>query len=348
MVSRRGFSLWELFAVVVVVSLFCMFLFVVYLPAQGHSGSSPNVVAQANLRSFNTGAANYASDNGELIAGFSWSVGSEYVDLGTGESVNPETTGEAWGRQAQNILQRATGRISDEDRMLFTDSVSVLARYQHLPLLDYLTDVQPEPIAASPFDRSLQDWQGDPLSYREGGSGMPNADGIPEEPGWERAGVWGEEAVVQLWPFASSYQVVATAWLDDEDPAYEPRMESPFGMRRLGEVDAALGGRKLHEVAHPDGKVFMYEEFDRFTDPDGVFVGYDDAMVNMAFFDGSVRQYRAGDGTSARDVGDPGRVWRQAYVPMDGFPEPEGGLGEMRLLDLRFRWTVGGLKGMDF
>ncbi len=151
----------------------------------------------------------------------------------------------------------------------------------------------------------------------------------------------------QLWAFGSSYQVVPHAWLDDVDPQYTPSAESPHHLVK-GESENTVGKRNMTEVKYPSQKVFMYEEFDRFTSKKGIYAAYPDAMINMAFFDGSVRQMKVGDANSAYDEADPDAVWEQSYVPLDTFPHPLGGLGDRTKLDLRFRWTKGGLSGIDY
>ena len=105
----------------------------------------------------------------------------------------------------------------------------------------------------------------------------------------------------------------------------------------------------MTEVAHPSGKVFMYEEFDRFSDAKTPYYASDPrARINLAFFDGSVRRERVKDANSAQDKDHPEWVWQQPYIPLDTFPLPQGGLGDQTLLDLRFRWTKRGLAGIDY
>ncbi len=225
--------------------------------------------------------------------------------------------------------------------------INLSVRYSHLVLLDYLTDRQPEPIAASPYDKNLIKWQEHPLGYLDADSDVPYGKGMPKEAGYDTDPMWLDSSVKQLWAFGSSYQVVPHAWLDDADPQYTPSAESPHHLVK-GESEQTVGGRRMSEVAHPSAKVFMYEEFDRFSDPDGIYAAYPTAKINMAFFDGSVRQEVVGDANSAFDAERPDAVWEQRYVPLDTFPVPMGGLGELKKLDLRFRWTKGGLGGVDF
>ncbi len=325
---RRAFTVVELIVLVCIVALIIGIL----VPAStGGRRSAPNVVAQANLRSLNTGAGNYAGDHGDQL-----------FMLGSSE-------------RAADILRRATGRaagrglgrVSDFDGLDSSHELLLRMRYSHLVLLDYLMDRQPEPISASPFDENLIDWQENLLGYLDAESDFPYAKGMPKEAGYDMDPMWVEEGVKQLWGFGSSYQVVYHAWVDDDEPQYVPMAGSPHHMVDMG-TGKPLGGRKMTEVKFPSLKVFMYEEFDRDSDPKGIYAAYPEAKVNLAFFDGSIRGERTMSANSAFDAGNPDGVWEQRYVPLDTFPVPMGGLGEEELLDLRFRWTKGGLGGFDF
>ena len=343
---RRGFTIYELLAVIVVVVL----LIGISLPAIGYrSGCSINVVAQANLRSLNTGAANFAADNEDRLFHFNWDRNTKTHSLRSASWHKNyfETDQEAHGAELQNILQRATGRIQGQGNIREPAGINLSIRYSHLVLLDYLTDRQPEPIAASPFDKNLIKWQEHPLGYLDADSDVPYGKGMPKKAGYDTGPMWLDDSVKQLWAFGSSYQVVPHAWLDDADPQYTPSAESPHHLVK-GESEQAVGGRRMSEVAHPAAKVFMYEEFDRFSDPDGIYAAYPKAKINMAFFDGSVRQEVVGDANSAFNTERPDAVWEQSYVPLDTFPHPLGGLGDQTKLDLRFRWTKGGLSGIDY
>jgi len=319
--TRHAFTILELLAVIVV----CLLLIGILLPALGssrdHGHGMQSVVAQANLRSLTTGSMNFAADHND-----------EIFSLTSAD-------------QASDILYRATG-----GRIPLTQAHQPILRlrYSHLVLLDYLTDRQPEPIAASPFDKNLINWQENPVAYLDKKYDFPYAQGLPTKPGYDMDPIWTDPAIIQLWPFASSYQVVPHAWLDDTNPQYTPSPTSPHHMIDTG-ANTPLGGRKLSQVAHPSSKVFMYEEFERYKDPKKpLYASYPRAIINLAFFDGSVRQLAAEDTNSAFDKDNPESVWEQPYLPLDTFPLPSGGLNDQTKLDLRFRWTKHGLKGIDY
>ncbi|MBO6513819.1 MAG: hypothetical protein JJ974_07650 [Phycisphaerales bacterium] len=344
--NRRALTILEIILLICTVAL----LVGIFVPATcGGSRSAPNVVAQANLRSLNTGAANYASDSDDRIFSFTWELGSDYLTRHSGRVKPILNSQEAAAEQTLNILEQSTDRVVGDSRISLPKAQLLHLRYSHLVLMHYLTDRQPEPIAASPFDKNLIDWQENPLAYLQPNNPFPYGSGFPTKAGYDMDPSWTDPAVMQLWPFGSSYQVVPHAWVNDEDPQYTPAPNTPHHMILQAEEDTPLGGRKMAEVAFPSAKVFMYEEFDRFTDAKNPLYASDpNARINLAFFDGSVRQELVSDANSAQDPDQPHAVWQQTYLPLDTFPVPQAGLGDSTPLDLRFRWTKDGLAGVDY
>jgi len=351
--KNKAFTLIELLVVIAIIAL----LIGILLPAIGKArDTAKNVLSQSRMRQLALGANSYAADNNDLL--FSYGnrprVNSRVeVDLSCAQdgSVMQVVRDDVdfAGAQQTAILRRVTGRCEGSPNEIeYNNDRLWHRRWSHVILLDYLTTTQPEPIAASPFDKNQLDWQADQLEFRQG-STVPYANGTPN--GVDADGRWNNDGVRQRWAFASSYQTVPAHWNSDgiNTPTYHPVADTPHLFRSNGGQGVnfvRLGGRKFSQVAFPAGKVFQFEEFDRLGNRQGLAWMYPQAQCNLSFYDGSVRRLASSEANPGWNPDQPDQAWLQTYLPLDTFP---GTVGDPNARYCqRYRWTRHGLRGVDY
>lgn len=355
--STSGFTAIELIAVIAVGAAVSAHV----MPMAKRARSSAQGLGSANnLMQIGQAAGMYGVDNADRIPTYSWEgyadapISYRYT-LPDGRTYTARSDVDAAAIQQADILQRRTGRIDGEFAILVDLTRLPQRRFTNLILLDYMDSPLFDPVFIDPADANLLNWSANPLDYGVG-STVPYANGDPG-PGYDLSGAWVNEGVRQRWAFGSSYQAVPAAWQPDGldgVPSYAPVDSTPhlFAINGFASRGVELSeGRRFSEVRFPTAKVYQFEEFDR-EQAGNPYFGYDQARVEKLMFDGSVNNLASGDANPSFSVLNPGlngkTEWRQTYVPLDTFPVPLAGLGDDTLLSQRFRWTLGGLQGVDY
>jgi type II secretory pathway pseudopilin PulG len=352
---RRAMSIVETLVCVVVVATLTMTM----LPALASiRDNSLNELSKANLMAIGQGRDQYAMENKDRIFTYTWRAGEAYT-MPDGRSIISNTDQDAAARQIEEILKRRTGRITGQTKINYYSGRLPHRRYSHLILLDGMSDTDESfnssVLFIDPADENLLTWHERPLEYRQG-SGVPYAEGVPQGYDDGNGGDWADLPLLQRWPFGSSYQIVPHAWMGDgSENVYIPVSDSPHLFRAVSLP--ILGRRFMSEVAFPSMKVHIHEEFD-YEQARYPYFAYDHARPEKLMFDGSINSLPSGDANDSvspedYDLNNPQDpsfypVWTQRYVPLDTFPIPLGGFNDPIELNMRYRWTLFGLQGVDY
>jgi hypothetical protein len=341
MMKTRGFSLSECLVLVVVVGLIGAIL----VPMLGDvRKKNMGLTSAEKLMTIGQGGAMYGLDNADRLFSYTWRAGETYF-WPDGRAKIASTDQEAASNQNVEILQRRTGLITGILKIQNFSTRLPHRRYSHLVLGDYLNLAPNVEDFIDPSDGKQLAWSSRPLDWRTDMS-LPYSGGSAA-PGYDQDVNWSLNTQRQRWAYSSSYHVVPDAWQPDSSPRYIPVESTPHLFQSNGAQLSLADGRRFSSVLHHANKVWMYEEFDR-DRTQHLYFGYDDAAVEKLMFDGSVNNWESGRAAPSV-VPERGMFhWQQAYVPLDKFPVPVGGLGDTTEISQRFRWTYGGLSGINY
>jgi prepilin-type N-terminal cleavage/methylation domain-containing protein len=332
--AGTGFTLIELLVVIVIIAL----LIAIVLPGLGKARKSARTAhCEANLRMFSTGFQNYTGDAKGLIASFSWQPNvmtpSDYTD----NLIVPNGALQANARQAIDILRRI-----NHDPTLFTgnpsvnaaDGIFVARNFTQLVLMDggYYGDRYPEPSCACSEDRNLIQWQ--KLTPQQAQATLY---------------AYPIGAPAAFAPFFSSYQIVPAAFQDEKGPGQIYHVSYDYRYFYWS-YETRLRPRPMDKVMFPAQKVVWFDMFDRHFYKRDIWFAYKEAKQPLAFFDGSV---------SVRATRDANLGWQNEAGQQFANPQPSmvtyapAGYSDPPALNSiaqpqYYRWTRGGLRGVDF
>lgn len=327
---HRAFTLIELLLVVAIIAL----LISILLPALGQARKAARTgVCQSNLKQMGVAMNTYGADFKEQLFSFSWKAGQS---LSTYGDLNGATNDvDAACNQMVDIVRRQGDRTVAETPKFDPGTFFPYLRYSHLVLQDYLGQRLPDPSVSCPEDQDQKRWGLDPRGYDQG-KYQPN---------------YGVGGVNWRWPYRSNYWITVSAF--DKNIAVNRARPADYGHLYVATGPGVkYGNRTLSEIAFPGSKVFMYEQFGRHTSQKfdyRTFFGMDTAKVIVQLFDNSVSLRSCKDAN--RGNADPrvpnGTVTTTAYNATGTDPDPAAPNGSIASY-VRFQYTRGGLKGIDF
>lgn len=308
-VRRTGFTLIELLVVIAIIAILIGLL----LPALASArASSRALVCSSNMRQMGIAALMYTDDNRGILPAFSWKGG---VTQDTPHTNLEYADGDklAVRNQALHLVRELSGRD------IATSETSWMPHlwFTHLVYLDYLSGNAEEPVAACPEDSEQIERAETSLDDLTSGT-------IRRK-------------------YESSYESsLVTGSVDSRKGSLFPisQQNQPWSVFFRG--DNYVTSRRLTEVAYPSSKVYLFDTYERHGSGRGA--SGDDRLFfepgtsqPILFFDGSV---------SRRDTDDSNLGFWPKFPANPSSTMIENDDGE--LLPAVFRWTRGGLGGIDF
>ena len=339
--TRRAFSLIELLVVIAILAI----LIALLLPAVGEARRSARVAIDlSRLRQLGVGAGSYAADYEDRIFAFSWRQEEVYQMMNIQGNIVPTTTHpwniDAAGEQAIDIIRRRADRIGPAGFPVAKGWIPH-PMYSHLVLVDYLSGIVPDPIAISAGDANRQNWTIEPVERFDQDYWLP----LQPKP---------YPPVLKRWPYSASFHVVPASYDPwQSDVTADPSLRWWQGAIHTHEeytpnFHTFLGNLRFADVAHPGAKVHMMDTFQRHFGNRQIYFAYPGARVPVLLFDGSAHVRRSDEANPGWQAHDPEEGCALFKYEPDPWEPPTVSGEEYDWVHGAYRWTRGGLKGVDF
>jgi type II secretory pathway pseudopilin PulG len=324
--ARRALALPEVVAAVVVVAVLLSLLTVAGWRTRAQAMAGRDL---ANLRQVAGWTQSYVADSQDQLWGFWWRAReqrSTWPDLN-----NALSNLQAAADQAIDILRRRGGRVDIASISGWIPHIYM----SHLPLLDYAGPELPHLGMVSALDIHRMKWARDPQGHDPGAYQPyqePPTGGVPNS--------------ARRHPYSSSFQL---------PPDFFDQSAAGRRMTPLSHLSYSLSDREsffawpASTVRFPAQKAFVHSQAGWYGGRRSSYYAHEESIAAVLMADGSAGVRRTADSNEGWQPNRPTRPdpTRFAYQPRRWEPPTLSG-GPSEVVTGHYRWTRGGIKGIDF